>query len=569
MELAMTNKKTMRNLTGIADGIRAEILMLAFFAVNALKITVFNMLMVNSYPVQAFLYKLGITFLLLSATYILLLGIGSRIPFVIFYAIQTIYILVNLIYYEYLHSYLHISQAVALFSEGVGAAGDVSTLISPKLFVALLDLPVAVYMLVIYPRVTAQVKKAHKVGRLALAMCCLLVIAATEGYNYAHHYSIFNLAEAGDSVSESLVVQRYGTIANSLADMILNRKDNNLISRLKYGQHLSGKGTDADRPNFVVIQVESMDANAVNKQHDGRYVMPFLHSLAQQNVYYPYTMSYHEAGGTSDCEFSAINSVEPLSDYPSMKINDYDYPNSIVRQLAGNSYDTVAFHGNVGSYFNRDVAYPKMGYRELADMAKMGLKDVGWGAPDNDVFSYAENRLKNEKQPFFAYTITMTSHGPFTNADNYYNNAVYDDVKDPTARNYMNSMSYVDQSVASYVNYIRANFKNTYIFILGDHTPNVNSGDYRQTSFTEGDKYFEFVPLIIVTPDNRQYREDNIAASFLDIAPTIANASGVPYSIDSDGMDLLNRTEENNNRIPYKGESFDRSYLLEKISKIK
>jgi len=291
--------------------------------------------------------------------------------------------------------------------------------------------------------------------------------------------------------------------------------------------------------------------------------------LGQEFHYYPYTMSYHEAGGTSDCEFSAINSVEPLSDYPSMKINDYDYPNSIVRQLAGNSYDTVAFHGNVGSYFNRDVAYPKMGYRELADMAKMGLKDVGWGAPDNDVFSYAENRLKNEKQPFFAYTITMTSHGPFTNADNYYNNAVYDDVKDPTARNYMNSMSYVDQSVASYVNYIRANFKNTYIFILGDHTPNVNSGDYRQASFTEGDKYFEFVPLIIVTPDNRQYREDNIAASFLDIAPTIANASGVPYSIDSDGMDLLNRTEENNNRIPYKGESFDRSYLLEKISKIK
>jgi lipoteichoic acid synthase len=259
--------------------------------------------------------------------------------------------------------------------------------------------------------------------------------------------------------------------------------------------------------------------------------------------------------------------VEPLTDFPSMMINDYAYPNSIISQLTKNSYSTIAFHGNVGSYFNRDVAYPKMGYQELADMTKMDLKDEGWGAPDSKVFNYTENQLKNEKQPFFAYSITMSSHGPFTNVNNYYNNPSYNDVKDTVARDYMNSMSYVDQSLSDYISYIRTNYKNTYIFIWGDHTPNVNSSDYRQASFTEGDKYFEFVPLVIVTPDKKQYKEDKIVASFLDIAPTIAKASGIPYNIDSNGLDLFNR-KNSLSTIPFKGATFDRSYLFEKISQI-
>jgi phosphoglycerol transferase MdoB-like AlkP superfamily enzyme len=120
----------------------------------------------------------------------------------------------------------------------------------------------------------------------------------------------------------------------------------------------------------------------------------------------------------------------------------------------------------------------------------------------------------------------------------------------------------------SYVNYIRTNFKNTYILIWGDHTPGVNSRDYKQASFTNDTRYFEFVPLIIVTPDGKQYTENHIAASFLDIAPTIANASGVPYSMDSNGMDLLNRASAAV-PVPYRGDSFDRSDLFARVSKVK
>jgi phosphoglycerol transferase MdoB-like AlkP superfamily enzyme len=103
----------------------------------------------------------------------------------------------------------------------------------------------------------------------------------------------------------------------------------------------------------------------------------------------------------------------------------------------------MAFHGNIGSYYDRNIAYPKMGYEKFYDIKGMGLKEEGWGAPDSDVFNYAENKMKSLKQPFFTYAITMSSHGPFTNVNNYYNNSNYNDVKDQVSRDYMNSMSYV------------------------------------------------------------------------------------------------------------------------------
>ena len=112
------------------------------------------------------------------------------------------------------------------------------------------------------------------------------------------------------------------------------------------------------KPNYVIIQVESMDANIVNQKYKGVYVTPFLRSLTASAVYYPFAMSYHEGGGTSDSEFSIINSVEPLESYPALKLSSYDFPNSMVSKLDAQGYSTFAFHGNIGSFYNEMWHFP-------------------------------------------------------------------------------------------------------------------------------------------------------------------------------------------------------------------
>lgn len=45
--------------------------------------------------------------------------------------------------------------------------------------------------------------------------------------------------------------------------------------------------------------------------------------------------------------------MEPLDNYPVMKLNTYSYPNSFIKVLNKNNYTTYAFHNNYGTFFNR------------------------------------------------------------------------------------------------------------------------------------------------------------------------------------------------------------------------
>jgi hypothetical protein len=206
--LADTIKK---NICRNIDKKEISSLIFLFLIVNALKITIFNIFIINSDTLQVFMYKFCTTFLLEAIIYLLLFGVKSRIPFAFFYILQSAYIFVNLIYYMYFHSYLHAAQAFALSSESIGAARDLSALMNPKLLIVLLDSPIVIYIIFIYHKMAAKNTKIFKTDRFVLISSCLLVIMATEGWNYIHQYSLFNISKANSSASESLIVQRYGT----------------------------------------------------------------------------------------------------------------------------------------------------------------------------------------------------------------------------------------------------------------------------------------------------------------------------------------------------------------------
>jgi phosphoglycerol transferase MdoB-like AlkP superfamily enzyme len=238
----------------------------------------------------------------------------------------------------------------------------------------------------------------------------------------------------------------------------------------------------------------------------------------------------------------------------------------MISALQKRSYQTAAFHGNEGEFFNRNVAFPKMGFKKFYDIRSMKLEHKGWGAPDNQVVAFVENHLKKAQEPFIYYFITMSSHEPFTAAKMYYVDNEYKDIEDETVRNYFNSMSYVDQSIMHMVRYVQSSFKNTYILIYGDHAPNIESAAYRDASFKIGDRLFEFVPLFILTPDNRRYVETKKVASMLDIAPSVLQESGVEFKIKSDGENLMSFGKLTS-KIPFKSGMFDRSNLSNILKK--
>ncbi len=539
-----------------------------FIIFNTIKLCVFNFSILYSVSNKIIIYKFFITIAANIIIFLLIISRKKRRLFVFYYVMESVYIIGVLTYMTYLHGYFHLSELLSLSTEGREAAAKlgIKGFMNFKLFIVLIDLPLFFYMVYRYS-IVSNISKAMKNMRRILLLLSILLIVAFQVRDYK--VGQFITQKYNDYwTGETFMIERYGTLLNSIMDLFIHKDDTYLEGRLKYGKEINSDMTSSEKPNFVIIQVESMSANIVNEKHNGQYVTPFLHSLEDNSIYYPYIMSYHKGGGTSDAEFSIINSVETLDEYPAIKISDYDYPNSFVKDLKKSAYDIVAFHGNEGSYYNRNVAFSRMGFDKFIDLNSMGMKQTVWGLPDNKVLDYTYSYLKKEDNPFFSYTITMTSHTPFDFAAQYgYNNGNYDDINDKEVKGYFNSFSYVDKSIEEFVNNIRNNFSDTYIIIYGDHTPGIDKDDYKSSSVLYDSKYFEFVPLFILTPNNQKYKEEKKVGSFLDMAPTILNAAKQPYSIKSDGDNLLN-IEENGGMIPFKGGTYSRTELFKAISDV-
>lgn len=544
--------------------VKTFVIFVSFLVLNGLKLTLFNFAIINNQTAETFLYKFIFSLFLNAIILLIILKFKSKKIFTAFYIIESIYIFTILSYYSYFHNYLHVLQATVLFTEGVGSLKHITIPVDYKHLCILIDLIPAIYIHRNYKKVF-NINLYLKSYLKYVIIAFLIIITGSEAWNYTKNNSIFTLVK-DYSKNEIVFVERYGTVISDIFSTILNNGGKSYASHIKYGKAVDNSTTSGNKPNIVVIQVESLDANVVNQMHNKNYIAPYLHSLSKNAVYYPYALSYHLAGGTSDAEFSIINSVEPLSSFPSIKLSKYDYPNSVVKQFMDNSYKTYAFHGNIGNFYNRDVAFKKMGFDYFYDIRKMGFKDEGWGAPDHEVFNYVINKLEDEKSPFLSYIITMSSHMPFSNTKEYYRNNNYDDIKDETVRNYFTSISYVDNSIKDFVGQFQAKHENTYFIILGDHTPDIKKDEYMQSSYTLNGKYFEFVPIFIITPDNKKYVENKEAASFLDVAPTILSASGIKFHYKSDGIDLINPPGVSN-KIPYKQNEYDRSLLFNNIIK--
>ena len=374
----------------------------------------------------------------------------------------------------------------------------------------------------------------------------------------------FGVQVRGTHHSYAARVFKYGTIASGLVSM--NVDEEAVIQRLRYGHEVVIP--PAERPaNVVTIQVESLNADVLSATINEEPVMPHLVSRAARAIYYPYMVAQHKAGNSSDAEFSVFNGIEALATFPASQFSRYDYPNAVTSRMTDHS--RLAFHGNYGDYFNRFQSLEGMGFDNFYDQGRMGLPDEGWGASDHAVYRFVADQAAGEAGPFYYHIITMTSHGPFDNYANYYHAPLFDAVTTTTERNYLSSMHYVDQSIDTFIDEITAIAPNTWFFIYGDHSVRIEGDGYRSTNrVTIAGEFFEFVPLIVIAPDGRQYREEHQAISSLDLARNILYASGAGGTLYSWGENLLERdgTAELVRPIILNGRAFDRAEVFKTIT---
>jgi lipoteichoic acid synthase len=490
---------------------------------------------------------------------------GKTFIFLLVYLAQDIFLLVHAGYISLFNAPLHLGSIYRLLWELIPAMEHQSAPLSFQLyFLALIDLPLFLLFIFEYGKIRELIQtRWNKSCVFGAALVLLGALVITTELMVFPKIDYFHPSREG----ESALIHRYGLVGYSLFDLLVKHDEKSNTILLRYGPETVLTPAITKPSGIVVIQVESLDSGIVDYLWQGCYVTPFLHRLTRESVYFPYLMSYHKAGGTSDCEVAVLNSVEPLDDFPTMKADGYPYPHSMVRRLNRQGFTTQAYHGNNGNFYNRDHFYFSMDFSGFYDQTRMGLISEGWGASDEKVFAFAEKQIRSSRRPFFSYIITMSSHEPFRNVDTYYADDRFVGVNPEMTRSYLKSMAYVDRMLEQFIGNIRKEYPDSYLYIFGDHTPYVlHKGPYQRTSLVMDDRNFEFVPLFILTPDRQVRRETERAVSYLDLAPTILASAGVSGSISTYGENLL--SSRLLNRIPLSGEYYDRKFLFESARKI-
>ena len=506
----------------------------AFVLVNAGKLTLFRQLLTEHTMSPTSLLAHGAeAAACLLAVYWLILLAGRRCLLLVFYAVQLLYLFANLQYFQFFGSYLYLGEIRKLLPSVFSILSVGAYHFDRESVVFLADLPLLLVLTARkWPRwqelrVARAIRISAVVVALALSVCWGWGVLDSSGST-----SDLDVKEA-----EQHGVREHGLLAFTMHDYFAgNRAYRHNLLQVSHTVVRFPPG----RPlrSIYLIQVEAMDARVVGLKYEGQEVMPFLSELRHESIYYPFTLSYHSGGGSSDCDFTVLNSVEPSRRASVFFDEHYDYPNALTKVLRGSGYGVYAFHGNVIKSWARHLAYPRMGYSEFFDIAKMGLSEQGWGAPDGAVFDFATQFTATCKAPFFAHIITMSSHYPYKNAEYYHHSAMENYSASPLAARYLNCMNYVDGCLRKLVTELRRR-DDGYIILLGDHTPpRVQSDPLRASKLQVGGAVLEFVPLFILGPGLEPRQETRFVAGFLDVAPTILSLSGVPCTYATSGIDL-------------------------------
>lgn len=319
--------------------------------------------------------------------------------------------------------------------------------------------------------------------------------------------------------------------------------------------------------NVIYLHLESIQNFLIDYQLNGVEVMPFLNSLTKDPNFLYFDNFYHQTaqGKTADAEFMLENSLYGLpqgSAYITKGQNTYEAAPSILKDYG---YTSAVFHGNNGSFWNRNVIYNQFGYDKFFDAAFYDTSDrknmAEYGLLDKPFFEQSIPLLESLPQPFYTKFITVAHHFPYK-IDQELTTIDKATTGDASVDNYFQTARYADEALAQFFAYLKESglYENTMIVMYGDHygiSDNHNEAmsqliGQEVTPVVQAD--LQQVPLLIYVPG----MEGGVKHSYggqIDLLPTVLHLLGVEtQDYIHFGTDLL--SSEHQQIVPFRNSDF-------------
>ena len=235
-----------------------------------------------------------------------------------------------------------------------------------------------------------------------------------------------------------------------------------------------------ERPNIVAIMNESWaDFEYYGNLSLSESVTDYISSLDNGVYGHAYTSVFGAGTSASEFEFLTGNSMAFL---PSGSIPYQQYvlgpTASLASRLKAEGYDTLAFHPGEYTSWQRDRAYPNLGfdcYKCGADMDVPQSFEHGYVSDQSDFAQIIwEFEHRQGDKPLFLFNVTIQNHGGYTAADYPAQVTLTDEPgKYPMAEQYLTLANKTDQAFRTLVEYFAQQEEPTIIVMFGDHQPSV------------------------------------------------------------------------------------------------
>ena len=195
-----------------------------------------------------------------------------------------------------------------------------------------------------------------------------------------------------------------------------------------------------------------------------------------------YTSVFGAGTSASEFEFLTGNSIAFL---PSGSIPYQQYvlgpTASLASILKAEGYSTLAFHPGERASWQRDRAYPRLGFDSYKcgdDMDVPQTFEHGYVSDQSDFEQIIwELEHKEEGKPLFLFNVTIQNHGGYTVPDYPAQVTVADAPGEyPMAEQYLTLAGKTDAAFRALVEYLRVFDEPTIVIMFGDHQPSVEQG---------------------------------------------------------------------------------------------
>lgn len=346
-----------------------------------------------------------------------------------------------------------------------------------------------VITLIILAKVKLQSFANGKVKKLYRVSACISIVVFVICFYLTNLIAWFDLNENWDPKEEYHNNGLVASIFKQSRNLIIHKPEGydvesltNLAETIEVP--IIKNEENQEMPNVIVIMNESFaDLTVVGDFKTNTEYLSYFNSLKENTIKGNLHVSIFGATTpNSEWEVLTSNSMAfvpkrtvPYQQYVLRK--SYSLA-SIFKEL---DYSTTAIHCYYPQGYNRNLAYPRLGFDKFYSMYE--LKDLTYIREYPDDISTYKNIIdiyenKGDKK-MFNFTLTMQNHGSYTD-ENFANTVIAEDGQYPKLNQYLSLIKIADESLKELLTYFEKQEEHTIIVMFGDHQPYVEDEFYNE-----------------------------------------------------------------------------------------